>query len=476
MAGKGPLSGRSVSTGRVAVGRLVLDVGAPGGTTVRSVRMRRSPPPPDLAAALHDEDRPAVEVVDEAIDTAAEVTDEVDRAAKLFTDLVRGSLDLTSIAGHLERLLGLLLRLFGAGRYRETLQVAHALSRLLTLAGKWAALVETLRVAEQAARELRDSEALAWVLHELGTLAFGAEDAQAAEADLGEAQRLRAAHRDEAGLAATTRNLRALRRPYAPQIAKGGAALALGTVLALVIAAGVDPDPDPPTTGAASVTQTTQTTQTTSPPPPSPGPVDETRPRVTLRLAGGVSGPSNDPAPAFTGSGGTQDGDRPQVIVRIRPADGGGDPVPALRAELDADGSFDVRAAPLPSGTYTARAEQRDDAGNTGRSDRVSFTIDVDAPVVTIATPDPGARTGESIVFSGTAEPDAGAVTLRPTAESEAIEVEVGPDGRWRHEATVQSVLEQGDYKQFSATATQTDAAGNTGTDTVAFTPAPVVD
>ncbi|HEV2786774.1 MAG TPA: hypothetical protein VGV67_10325, partial [Solirubrobacteraceae bacterium] len=247
MAGKGRYAGRSVSTGRVVVGKVVLDVGAPGGSTVRSVRLRPAPPPPELAAALQAEWPAPAQVVEEAVESAEKVTGEVDHAAKLFTRVVRGELDVATIAAELERLVGLLARLDRAGRYPEVLRLARVLSRLLTLATSWVALVETLRVAAHAARELADSDALAWVLHELGTLALGAEDAQAAEADLEEAQRLRAERGDRAGLAATKRNLRALRRPYAPQIAQGAAALVLGTLLALVIAGGIDPDPDPTT-------------------------------------------------------------------------------------------------------------------------------------------------------------------------------------------------------------------------------------
>ena len=479
MAGKGRQDGRSVSTGRIAVGKVVLDVGAPAGTTVRAVRVRAAPPPPELVAALRAERPPPAQVVEEAVETAEKVTGEVDHAARLFTRVVRGELDAATIAGELERLVGLLARLDRAGRYAEVLRLARVLSRLLTLAASWVALVETLRVAARAARELKDSEALAWVLHELGTLAFGAEDAQAATADLEEARRLRAQLGDRAGLAATDRNLRALRRPYAPQATRAGAALVLGVVAALVVAGGIDPDPEPEVTTAGQ-TITVQTTAPPPPPPPPPPPADETAPQPTLRLARPGGGPTNDPMPGFTGRAGTAVGDRRRVVVRIhRAAPGASEPLQERAADVGGDGSYTVRATALPSGTYTAQAEQRDEAGNTGTSDEVTFTVDVDPPRLTIASPLNGTTTDESPQFSGTAgraEGDADVVTLTLTSQAGAIEIPVGPGGRWTRTVTVQSVFEDPGYRTFRATVTQSDAAGNSTSATVSFTPQPVVE
>jgi hypothetical protein len=407
-----------------------------------------------------------VAVAEEAIDDAEQVAAKVERAATLFTKVVRGEIDIATITDELERLFTLLVGLERAGRYREALRLARVLARLLALGARLVALVETLRIAVGAAKALGDTKALGWALHELGTLALGAEDAEAAERDLGGARRLREQAGDRAGLAATEHNLRYVGRrgllgSRALRVGAGAVALALALVLVVVVA-GDDDDP-----GSDHDGTDTGTTQTTS--------GDETPPSVTLATAA----LTNQRAPALTGSAGTDEGDSPDVRVRIY--EGGaatGDPLQDRPATRAGDGSFQVDAEPLTSGTYTAQAAQSDDAGNTGRSDPVTFTVDLEPPVVTIATPAKGEHTSEEPEFTGTAgqaEGDEATVTVTVSPAAGSTEAQ---DGSWSLTLAVTPVFdnETKTYTPMTATAEQRDEAGNVGTATVEFVPEQTTD
>ena len=446
---------RTVSTGGLTVGRYVMDVGAPEGMRVQRVRARGKPPP-ELTEALRQP--PPAGAVEAAIEDAHAVAGRIDRAAALFTRIARGDLDVATVAGELEGLLDLLRRLDRAGRYKEALRLARVLARLLALASRLAALVTTLRIAVEAAVALADSKALAWALHELGTLALGAGDAEAAGRDLGEARRLREETGDLAGLEATEHNLAYVGRggllsPRTQRVAAGAGALAVVLVLGVVAVAGDDaPDPSP-----------TPTPTATGGPPG-----DDTPPRITLT----TDELTNEPV--LTGTAGTAEGDRPEVTVTIS---GASEPV-VVRGRRDDDGRFAVGAT-LASGTYTARAEQGDEAGNVGRSETVTFTVDVDPPEVSIAEPADGTETGTSPQFNGaagTAEGDEPVLTLTVPPQSYAIDV--AADGAWSREVAVQSAFdsETGEYSPITATAEQRDASGNVGRATVTFTAVPEVD
>jgi Bacterial Ig-like domain len=456
---------RPSSTGGLTVGRYVMDVGAPEGMIVRRVRMRGTPPP-ELVEALAEEE-PPVAAVEEAIEDANEVAGRIDRAATLFTKVARGELDVATIAGELEGLLDLLRRLDGGGRYREALRLARVLARLLALAARLAALVQTLRIAVHAAEALADSKALAWALHKLGTLALGAGDAEAAERDLGEARRLREQAGDEAGLAATEHNLSYVGAGALSSrvLRVGGGALVLAVVLVLVFVA--IPDDDDDNNGEPTPSPTATDT----------GPDDGTAPQPTLA----ADALSNERAPTLEGTAGTDGGDNRDVAVRIY---GGtevsGDPLQDLSATRGGDGRFQLQAAPLESGTYTAQAEQGDAAGNVGRSDPVTFTLDLEPPAVAIGSPPDAATTDESPSFSGTAgtaEGDQPVLTLSTPATAQSIAVQ--PGGTWEGVLAVPAVQDPDsdpdnpDYLPVTATAEQSDEAGNVGTATVTFTPEP---
>ena len=467
-----------MSTGRIAVGRVVLDVGAPEGAIVAKMRVRKADPPAWLVEALAADSGPLA-AAEGAIEDAEEVTSRIERLTTLLEQVVRGQLDVATIAGELERALATLTRLYGARRYGEVLRLARVLVRLLTLAMSWHALVGTLRTAAHAARELADSEALSWVLHELGTLALGAEDAQAATRDLEESRRLRAAQGDPAALRATQHNLRAARRPPASMLLRVGApALALGIVLALVIA-GSSGDDDTPRETVAS-----DTTETTSPPPPPPPPPpaggDVTAPRPTLELGRGTRELTNDPTPGFSGVAGTADGDEPTITLQVfRGAEATGDPVDEVPRRRGAGGRFTVATGELRSGRYTIRAEQRDEAGNVGTSPPLTISIDRDKPLLTLDSPKDKAVFTGSTVFRGTAgraEGDGEQVTLTLSRGESPVAVDVSAGGSWERTLDLPPEFDQESesYVPVSATVTQVDAAGNEAAIQVTFTPTPV--
>jgi hypothetical protein len=112
----------------------------------------------------------------------------------------------------------------------------------------------------------------------------------------------------------------------------------------------------------------------------------------------------------------------------------------------------------LPDGTYSATATQTDASNQTGTSAATTFTVDTIAPVVTIDTPVNGA-----VVAAG------GAVTGQCSATDAAVKLNVSGAGT----ATITAACNGGSWSApttglgtgaYSATATQADAAGNTGT------------
>lgn len=181
------------------------------------------------------------------------------------------------------------------------------------------------------------------------------------------------------------------------------------------------------------------------------------------------SAPSiNDPTPSFSGEAGIARGDSSTVTLQIYAggAPVGGTPIDTVEATRSG-GTWAVGPVPsLADGTYTAQAEQFDEAGNLGLSQTSTFTVDTVAPAVSLttvptptndATPDLGGN-------AGVATGDSGFVRLRVYAGSAAsgdpvdsLEVP-STDGTW---ATGQlTSLADGTY---TAQAEQSDAAGNVG-------------
>ena len=148
-----------------------------------------------------------------------------------------------------------------------------------------------------------------------------------------------------------------------------------------------------------------------------------------------------------------------------------GSPVQTLTTTATG-GAWSVAASSaLPEGTYTAQASQPDDAGNTGTSKPVTFTVETAPPVVTLTTPANGETTNHSTpTFSGAAGTTAGdlpAVTVKVYTGSTATGTPAqtltatASGGVWSVAAS--SKLPDGTY---TAQASQSDKAGNTGTST----------
>lgn len=109
-------------------------------------------------------------------------------------------------------------------------------------------------------------------------------------------------------------------------------------------------------------------------PAPIPPP-DTTAPIVTITTpANGAS--TEATTPSFTGAAGAASGDTPQVTVKVwQGSDTSIAPLQTLSATVSA-GAFSAQANPaLAPGGYTVQAEQRDAAGNVGRSAAVTFTV-----------------------------------------------------------------------------------------------------
>jgi Bacterial Ig-like domain len=247
----------------------------------------------------------------------------------------------------------------------------------------------------------------------------------------------------------------------------------------------------PPPTGPAGDTPSTKPANPTEPPEPA-GPSQPTPPPVTsagdtktpeLTLTLQPAGPFiKTQTPTFSGTAGRANGDQPTVTIRIYAASG--ELQSTLRtAPRDPAGSYSVAPdanSPLPEGEYTARAEQRDEAGNVGQA-AVTFTVDVTKPVLAIASPKDGASTFETTpTFGGTAGAQLGdnqqvSVVIfetPPAGEIRLVRIletlpPATPDQRGIWSVKSPTALATG--VRYTARATQTDRAGNTGSVTATF-------
>jgi hypothetical protein len=201
--------------------------------------------------------------------------------------------------------------------------------------------------------------------------------------------------------------------------------------------------------------------------------VDTEAPSVTLTappqdalLAGGT--------PSFSGAAGTATGDSSTVTVKVYSGSSAtGTPVQTRQATASG-GAWSVAASPaLADGTYTARAEQSDGAGNTGLSGTRTFSVDTAAPGVTLDTPVDGSTGPDTTPTlsgaAGTAPGDSNTVTVKVYAGTSATGSPLQTQnvtqsgGSWSVPAS--PALSDGTY---TARAEQSDATGNTGLSTPA--------
>ncbi len=174
-------------------------------------------------------------------------------------------------------------------------------------------------------------------------------------------------------------------------------------------------------------------------------------------------------APTITGTAGNQAGDNPTLTVSIY---AGATPTGTAVRVLTATRSgtaWSVPVAPsLADGQYTVQAKQGDASGNTTTTTAVTFRTDTSAPAVTISAPAAGALVVGQPPISGvggilvgdnaliTVRIYIGATTAGAVVQTITTNRNAGT-GAW---TVTPAVLASGTY---TATATQTDAAGNTG-------------
>jgi hypothetical protein len=239
-SGDAPFAG--TTTGQVHVGRYILDVPSPGGTTLSlAPRRARTDPPPELAAALAEDtpdapvQRGVAERANQLLDTAEAVTDRVERATGTVRALLTGHVpDPQLITADLEDMLSLMQRLHLSGRSAEVIKLGRPLCRLCALTLRWAMLVEALRLVLHAATALADTPTTAWAQHELGTLHGSVGNVDRARELLNQARSTRETIGDEPGLRATDHNLKVLSGRAA--IPTSAAALVGAGVVALIVA------------------------------------------------------------------------------------------------------------------------------------------------------------------------------------------------------------------------------------------------
>ncbi|MFI5008891.1 MAG: Ig-like domain-containing protein [Solirubrobacterales bacterium] len=190
--------------------------------------------------------------------------------------------------------------------------------------------------------------------------------------------------------------------------------------------------------------------------------VDTVAPSVTLS---GIASPTNDSTPSFGGEAGVAPGDIASVRLHIYAGTiASGTPLETLEVTPLGQAWVAEPMATLPDGTYTVQAEQSDEAGNTGSSSPVTFTVKTKGPAVTLSAPASLLNTATPS-FSGSAGVavgDLGLVTLKIYAGSLPVgapvqTLEVAPAGAaWQASS---QALADGTY---TAQAEQSDAALNT--------------
>ena len=208
----------------VAVGGYQLELGSSDGTFVLFEPESEHEQANALGAALRAPEATevpeptATDRLEEVLGEASTLTEHSQRCLRLFTEIAEGSRDPHAISDEIDALLALLGRLDREGKHKEVLRLARDLAALLALLLRWLDLVRSLELALRTARALGDQRAVAWALHELGTLQLAAGDATSAADRLQEAVRLKEQVGGR-GRCASRHNLDAARRDLADRAA-----------------------------------------------------------------------------------------------------------------------------------------------------------------------------------------------------------------------------------------------------------------
>ncbi len=508
-----PKSGSSPPQSRalLPVGDYQLELGSTDGIFALFTAQAEVANADGLAQALNAEAEAKAaknaDLIEGPLDDASSVTATSERCLTLFNAIAAGeALDPKVVSQELDAALTLLARLDRSGRHKEVLRLARDLSALLALLLRWLELVRTLRVALTTAHALGDRSTEAWALHELGSLHLAASQPKKAADHLHRALELQqelkgsglcvtrhnldAAERDTAGNNALRKVKRRRRLRFVGAsalivlLATGGVALGTrgppGHRNSHGFGGSTSTEPQstgqPTTTTQQTTTQSTATRSTTTPP------IDNTKPVIVLNEPAAQSYLATD-MPTLSGRGGRAAGDLATITLALYSGlTTRGTAMEQLTAQRDpTSGEFSAAAtAPLAEGPYTAVAMQRDQRGNTG-TDRVSFTIDLTAPVVSFASPKNGGITNDPMpTFEGTAGTlpgDEPTITITisvfdGTTQSWSVLETLTPNAvgdKW----TANSTTALGQGGRYQAAASQSDQAGNTHSATISFSEAP---
>ncbi len=184
--------------------------------------------------------------------------------------------------------------------------------------------------------------------------------------------------------------------------------------------------------------------------------VDTTAPALTI-IAPAPDATLASARPTLSGSA------EPNSAISVR-VDG----VEVYTAQVGADGLWSVTLAqPLGEGAHGALVIATDAAGNSAQRTR-TFTIDTSAPSLVIHTPQPDAALAQaSPVITGMSEPNVSVtITVRDAASAVVFSATLSADASGAWSSTVTGPLGDGAY---SASATATDAVGNSASDSVSF-------
>ncbi len=170
-------------------------------------------------------------------------------------------------------------------------------------------------------------------------------------------------------------------------------------------------------------------------------------------------------APTFSGTASTEN-TNPKITVKIY------DPAGEMVAKAGAEETQGVwnsgpTAPSLADGTYTAQAEQKDDAENTGVSSLYTFTVDTTAPRVTLTSPANGSATEATFEqvggAAGTEPGDGQRITIKLFAGATASGEPLQEITVLRSESDWSATFAGLSPGAYTAQAQQSDEAGNLG-------------
>jgi hypothetical protein len=203
--------------------------------------------------------------------------------------------------------------------------------------------------------------------------------------------------------------------------------------------------------------------------------VDANPPNVTLTTPANGSATTNTTVP-FSGAAGTNEGDLNTVTVQLYSGSAIGQQAPLEGVTVPAAAGWSAALGGLSPGTYTAQAEQRDDVGNVGRSEAVTFTV-VTPPALAITTPSPPVASFKWIP----ADPQAGEpVTLASSSSAGSSPIAnyawaLAGNGVFTHgESTLTTLFATPGLYTVQLQVTDADGLSSTVAEKLAVTTAPV--